>query len=291
MLRAGPRSGYPPGMLFASTELAARIEQAEARLIADCAQKAVLRRPHEHGLVQPIAGGVAAWAGQGSPLDKVAGLGFHGPVDEAELAALEQAFTERDTPLQVELSCLADPSIGRMLTARGYQLVGFENVLGRALTPAEPYPVGFDGEITQSGIDALPTWLDVVVTGFATPDVQGLTSHEEFPREVLERAIGDMAETEGFTRYLATRHGHIAGGASIRTCEGVAQLSGAATLPAHRRHGVQSALLATRLADAARSGCDLAVVTTLPGSKSQQNVQRQGFELLYTRAILVRDPG
>jgi hypothetical protein len=31
-----------------------------------------------------------------------------------------------------------------------------------------------------------------------------------------------------------------------------------------------------------------AFVTTQPGSKSQQSVQKQGFELLYTRAILVR---
>jgi hypothetical protein len=29
-------------------------------------------------------------------------------------------------------------------------------------------------------------------------------------------------------------------------------------------------------------------VTTMPGSKSQQNVQRAGFELLYARAILVK---
>ena len=44
------------------------------------------------------------------------------------------------------------------------------------------------------------------------------------------------------------------------------------------------------VADAALAGCDLAVVTTLPGSKSQQNVQRHGFALLYTRAILRRGP-
>ena len=51
---------------------------------------------------------------------------------------------------------------------------------------------------------------------------------------------------------------------------------------------MQSALLATRLADAAEAGCDIAVVTTAPGSKSQQNVQRQGFYFLYTRAVLVK---
>lgn len=53
---------------------------------------------------------------------------------------------------------------------------------------------------------------------------------------------------------------------------------------------MQTALLAARLADAGGQGCHIAVVTTQPGSKSQQNVQRQGFELLYTRAILVREP-
>ena len=53
---------------------------------------------------------------------------------------------------------------------------------------------------------------------------------------------------------------------------------------------MQSALLRERLAIAVHRGCDLAVVTTQPGSKSQQNVQRQGFDLLYTRAVLVREP-
>jgi hypothetical protein len=54
--------------------------------------------------------------------------------------------------------------------------------------------------------------------------------------------------------------------------------------------GGQAALLPARLADAAAACCDIAVVTTQPGSKSQQNVQRRGFDLLYTRAILVKQP-
>jgi hypothetical protein len=53
---------------------------------------------------------------------------------------------------------------------------------------------------------------------------------------------------------------------------------------------VQTALLATRLLDAATAGCDIAVVTTAPGSTSQKNVQRRGFHLLYTRAVLVKRP-
>ena len=73
-----------------------------------------------------------------------------------------------------------------------------------------------------------------------------------------------------------------------RLTDGVAQLCGAATAPAHRRHGVQSALVTARLRDATDVGCDVAVVTTAPGSTSQKNVQRNGFHLLYTRAILFK---
>src|SRR4030095_15408713 len=102
--------------------------------------------------------------------------------------------------------------------------------------------------------------------------------------------MADMASAEGLSRYVARRDGIVAGGASLRLGGGVALLCGAAALPAHPRHGVHTAPLAARLRMPAEAGCDGAVVTTAPGSKSQENVQRQGFALLYTRAILVRDP-
>jgi len=164
------------------------------------------------------------------------------------------------------------------LTHRGYQLVSFENVLGRSLQ-------GLQQPVPPSGVevrlsDDRAAWLEIVVEGFAHPDIEGVPSHEDFPREVVEQA--------GATPYLALRGGVVAGGASMRISEGVAQLTGAATAPAHRRHGVQTALLSARLADAVRAGCEIAVVTTQPGSKSQQNVQRRGFHLLYTRAVLVK---
>jgi ribosomal protein S18 acetylase RimI-like enzyme len=128
-----------------------------------------------------------------------------------------------------------------------------------------------------------------VAAGVAHPDAEGVPSHEEFTREVVERAERDLVAA-GIVRYVALRDGVMAGGASVRMAEGVAQLTGAATAPAHRRRGVQSALLAARLADAAAAGCDVAVVTAQPASRSQQNVQRRGFDLLYTRAILVKEP-
>jgi ribosomal protein S18 acetylase RimI-like enzyme len=270
--------------------LAARIERAEVGLLRECAAAAARRRPQADVFALSIAGGIATFTAEGSPLNKLAGLGFAGAVEETEIEAAERAFAQRGAPLQVELSSLAEPSIATLLTRRGYTLVGFENVLGLALPPHEPPRRASEVEISTSPEDELATWLDVVLTGFATPDEQGVPSHESFPRESLERDMGDMASAAGLVRYLARVEGEPAGGASLRIAAGIAQLCGAATLPAQRRRGVQSSLLAERLEQAGAAGCDLAVVTTQPGSKSQENVQRLGFELLYTRAILLHSP-
>ncbi|HEY4914138.1 MAG TPA: hypothetical protein VIJ91_09490 [Candidatus Dormibacteraeota bacterium] len=62
--------------IFAGTELAARIERAERSLITESALAAGRRDPGGRCFATTLAGGVVAWAGEGSPLNKVAGLGF-----------------------------------------------------------------------------------------------------------------------------------------------------------------------------------------------------------------------
>ena len=274
--------------LFCDTALAGRIERVETEFIARSSE-AARRRAGTAGFVIPVAGGVASFAGEGSPFNKVAGLGFGGVPDSAAVDEIEKAFGACGCPVQIELAQLADPAIGAQLTGRGYRLESFENVLGRALT-GEPERVTPPGvEVRPSNEEEFETWLDVVAEGTAHPDTQGVPWHEEFPREVIIGAERDMVAA-GAVRYAALRDGIIAGGATMRMAEGVAQLTGAATAPAHRRRGVQTALLSARLADAAAAGCDVAVITTQPGSKSQQNAQRQGFDLLYARAVLVKQP-
>lgn len=277
-----------PAALFADIALAARIERAERSLIEEGALAAARRDAHERVLVMPIGTGLAVWAGDGSPLNKVVGLGFGGSVEDRDLEAVEGELAERGTPVQFELSTLADPALAERLTRRGYVLRGFENVLGLRLAAGREAPLARGVAVRDVGPKEFEAWLDVVVDGFATPDTQGIASHEAFPRDAVERAMRDLTSASGFVCSLATLDGTPAGGASLRRTEGVAQLCGAATLAGFRRRGVQASLLSARLASAAAAGCDLAVVTTQPGSKSQQNVQRLGFELLYARAVLVR---
>jgi hypothetical protein len=95
--------------LFCDTALAARIERAEARLIARSSEAAGRRRADSSGFVIPVAGGVASFAEEGSPFNKVAGLGFDGVPSTTALDEIEEAFHALGAPVQVELAHLADP--------------------------------------------------------------------------------------------------------------------------------------------------------------------------------------
>lgn len=272
--------------MFCDTQLAARLEAAERDLTAAVAAGVRVRVPD--ALVQPIAGGLAVHSEPGAPCDKIIGLGF-APFDEAAWAELEALHQARGAPMQVELSTLADPAVGAFLTGRGFRWVGVENVLGCALPAAvAPTPRGI--AVAASGRDEFEHWLDVVTTGFLHVDAQGVPSHESFARAAIERAVRDMASAPGFVRFLARCDGLVAAAASMRLGDGIAQLTGAATLPAHRRRGAQSALLTHRLGVAAALGATHAVMTALPGSKSMQNALRAGFALLYARVVLRREP-
>lgn len=274
--------------MFASTSLATRIERAEMRLTQSMIT--AIERDTPDAFAMPIAGGVAAYAGPSSPMSKMIGVGWDGVPDDASLGAVEERFRACRAALQAEVSTLANPAIATHLTQRGYALVNFENVSGRALGPLDqdiPLTPGLRIDaMTETNATA---WIDAAITGFQHPDSRGVQADALPPREMLEAALRPWTRVAGFRRYCAWIGGALAGIATLRIDDGVAQLCGAATLPSFRKRGVQSALLRRRLADGAAAKCDVAVVTTQPGSSSQENVHRAGFSLLYARAILVKE--
>lgn len=276
--------------LTATASLARRIDHTELALVrgmAESARAAGVPDVREW----PIGGSTAVLSEPGSPFNKLIGLGLGEEVAVSVLDAIEREHQARHARLQVEFSTLGDPAVTTLLTSRGYRLVGFENVLARRLHA--------DGVLPPSAVSVSPiqadestVWREAVTTGFLHPDVfDGPASHESFDRAALERTYDLFGAVPGVERLLARLDGAVAGGASLYIRDGLALMCGAATLPQFRRRGVQSALLHARLHHASRSGCDLAVVTTQPGSKSQENVQRLGFDLVYARAILVKEPG
>jgi len=276
--------------VFCSPELAARIDRAEGRLCAAVAGRMVEQGDAVEPLVLEVGGGLVVLAGPASPANKMIGLGFDGPVGDGPLAEVEARFAARGARLQAEVSTLADPALHRQLCARGYVPSGFENVLGHPLaTGVLPLPGHI---VVEPAAPAdVPTLVEIMVEGFGHPDAGGVGGDELPPSEEIRRWFLVTTGVAGFRGYLARIDGRIAGGAALRLDAGVAQFSGAATLTAFRCRGVQTALLRARLTDAVRAGCDVGVVVTQPASRSQHNVQREGFALVYARQLLVKESG
>lgn len=274
--------------LFVDEDLAAMVEQAEAGLTRASSQ-AIEQRQGVSGFQIDVAGGVATYSGPDSPFNKVTGVGFDGLPSEEQLAQIEDAFRRHGAGVSFEVSTLASPALCEQLTARGYRLAGFENVLLLRLEHHVGRAAAVDGVEVRRAETEPQVWLDVAVDAALSPDDVGIAQHETFARDALKQ--GEMAMADAGARlYLATVDGRPAGAAGVRFAGAIAQLTGAGTLPQFRRRGVQKALARARLHDARAAGCRYAAVTTQPGSTSHANMQKTGFDLAYSRAVLVKSP-
>lgn len=90
----------------------------------------------------------------------------------------------------------------------------------------------------------------------------------------------------GWAHYLVEYDGQPGSASVMCVTDGVAQLFVATTMPVFRGRGGQGALIRRRLRDALELGADLATSQTGTENASPRNMQRRGFELLYTRWIL-----
>src|SRR6478735_9189432 len=112
--------------MFATPDLAARIDRAESRLCASIADAVRRHAPDLRSAVYDIGGGKAVFAAPHSPTNKMIGVGFDGRPADRDLERVEREFADRDAPLQAEVSTLADPELHGRLARRGYQPRGFE---------------------------------------------------------------------------------------------------------------------------------------------------------------------
>jgi DNA-binding winged helix-turn-helix (wHTH) protein/GNAT superfamily N-acetyltransferase len=284
---------FPSSPIYAGPELAGRIDFAEARMCSIIASFLSTARGLTP-LIQPIAGGLAIFSAPRSPLNKVIGLGLAKDLDLSPLPEIEESWRARAEPVRVELSTLADPSVARTLSDRGYRLMGFENILGSLLSNVSAART--DGSRTPSPIEVelandptkLAAWVQVAVMASLTIDGTGALAEQKLERQKLTEGFMDASITPGFRHYVARVDGRAVGVGSLRIDRPLAQFAGGGTLPEFRGRGVQKALLQHRLQEARNAGCEIAVITAPPGSRSEENALRSGFALLYSRAIFLK---
>lgn len=276
-----------PKLLIPTIELARRVEVAEARTGLRCVEILPRRWPDCGATFEQIAGGYALYSGANSPLTQGVAMALDGPTSEADFDRLESFYHERKEPVRSEMCPLADPWFVAQFGSRGYRVTEFSNVMARPLAGEESAAIANDpaaNRITMQRLsaDGAQLWGATVADGFA--------EHPPSVPEIVE-LMKTFALIPSVECYLARVDGEVAGGGAVSFCDDVAVLFAASTLPAFRGRGVQTALLRKRLERAVEAGSTLAVCVAPPGSTSQRNIARHGFQTLYTRVKFERNFG
>ena len=92
----------------------------------------------------------------------------------------------------------------------------------------------------------------------------------------------------GWKIFLGYLNGIPAGVAVMHISSGIASLTLAATHPEYRNQGLQTALINRRLFEAYKAGCELVTAQASFGSTSQNNMERAGMQIAWTRSTFIQ---
>lgn len=260
--------------IHANKELCARLETVEALNQVEYAVTFNRLAREFQADYKKIGTGYAVFAGVDSPLTQAFALGLGGEVSEKEILELENFYKEREAAVNVEVCTLSDISLAQLLVKRGFRITEYSHLLVKSLAGDESFQS--DGEIVIR--EVRPGEVDKFAATVARAFAEGSE-----PSDSITDVFKVWFEQGNCTWFGAFVDGEPAGGGAVFMNQGVAELGGASTLPEHRGRGIQTGLLKARLAYAGKNGCDTAMVTTLPGTISQRNVEKQGFQIAYAR--------
>lgn len=260
--------------IHANKELCARLETVEALNQVEFAVTFNRLEKKIQAAYKKIGTGYAVFGGVDSPLTQAFALGLGGEVSEKEILELENFYKERDSSVNVEVCTLSDISLTRLLVERGFQISEYSHLLVKSLAGDESFEQAGELFIREVRADEADKFAATVARAFAEGSE---------PSESITEIFKVWFEQSNCTWFGAFVDGEPVGGGAVFLNRGVAEFGGASTLPEHRGKGIQTALLKARLAYAKKNGCDMAMVTTLPGTISQRNVEKQGFQIAYAR--------
>jgi hypothetical protein len=266
-----------PRMIYSDKQLSQKLERAEARANADFVETRARLFPESGAKWIEVAGVYAMFDGIDSPCTQTFGLGMFDAITNEHFERLESFFTERDAPVFHEVSPMADASLLPLLNERGYQPIEQSSVMYHEISTASDLSTRRNSQITTRVItpDEVDLWARTSAAGWAT-------EHKSLADFMF--GFGRIsAQCAGAYPYIAELDGTAIATGMMFVHGEVAMLAGASTIPEGRNQGAQNALFHARLAHAAELGCQLAVMGAAPGSQSQKNAQKNGFNIAYTR--------
>jgi len=260
--------------MFMDLALSRRLERLEGMVGTTFSETQQRVSPELERLWRDFDGTYAIFDGADSPLTQTFGLGLFAPATPEQLAAIESFFTVRGADVMHEVSPLAGVECFAVLADRGYRPIELSTVLVQSLEAPREVPAAPGLRVRMIDAADHAAWIETSVAGWSADPL-----FAPLMRKMASTAIANHA----MMHFLVERDGAPISTGSLGMHDGVALLAGASTVPAGRGLGAQGLLLAARLDEARRRGCDLAMMVTAPGSTSQRNSERRGFRVAYTR--------
>jgi len=262
-------------MIYSDKTLSQKLELTEARANIDFVESRAKLDPSVGATWIEVAGVRAMFDGAESPCTQTFGLGLFDEVTDERMDEIEDFFTSRGAPVFHEVSPLADPAVLLLLSSRGYRPIEMSTVLYQELEVGIEPPAESSIQTRIVGDNEGDLWAATSAAGWST-EMEGLFD--------FMFGFGRIsARTEGGHPFLAELDSKPIATGMLFISDDVCILAGASTILEARNQGAQNALFAARLRFAAESGCRLAMMSSLPGSQSQKNAQKNGFEIAYTR--------
>ncbi len=259
--------------MFMDLALSRRVERLEGMVSTTFSETNQRTAPQLGHLWRDFDGTYAIFDGADSPMTQTFGLGLFNPATAEQLTAIEAFFTERGADTMHELSPLAGVECSALLAERGYRPHELSTVLVQSLdTPLDAPAIDLRVRIAETADHS--AWIETSVSGWAADPLFA---------PLMRSMATTAAANHAMVHFLVERDGAPIATGSLGVHDGVALLAGASTIPSGRGLGAQAMLLAARLGEARRRGCDLAMMVTTPGSTSQRNAERRGFRVAYTR--------
>jgi len=259
------------------------INRVEREFFLDCHAAAPPDIAKDFGISFREAGSVAFQAAPGFPiypLNRVFGLGTEEAATEDQLDDAIDWLRRNCCPaFSIQVAPVAQPpALDDWLAARGFRSGGGGwTKLRRGTTPVVEQPIRSKFEIREvsAGDRDAPALGAIFGAAFGMPPAAQVW-------------ISAMVGRPKMRTYLAYDGDTPIGSGALMVSDGWAWVGLGATAPTHRNQGVQSAMLARRIADGIASGVKgfaIEAINPPPGEEhnfpSYRNMLRAGFEVAY----------
>jgi len=205
--------------------------------------------------------------------NRVVGLGLEGPVSEDDIDSLIEHYHSKRVPIGISL-CPNEQSkkITQWLKDRNFSIANHWVKMVR--DPSPPVQSTSKLRIEPATNDQAGIVADIIQTGFGLNDE-------------LQPFSESVVSAENNFVYIAWEEDIPAAVGALTIVGSIGHLNTAATLPEFRGKGAQGAIMARRIEDGIKLGCQSFVTETWdPGEETNHsfnNMARYGFELAYKR--------